>query len=122
MKSLMISPSPSVRHVIVHVQQLIALTGWKGDRVIYFGDHIFHDLKEPSSVAGWKTGVIIRGTLLPFPSNAQLPPNVVCAHVYLSNTELEKEVEIQNSSVYRSVLAELLEVRAVVSPIYEAER
>jgi hypothetical protein len=42
---------------------LIALTGWKGDRVLYFGDHIFHDLKEPSSVAGWKTGVIIRGKL-----------------------------------------------------------
>ncbi|ELR22273.1 5' nucleotidase family protein [Acanthamoeba castellanii str. Neff] len=39
------------------LNQLIALTGWKGDRVLYFGDHIFHDLKEPSSVAGWKTGV-----------------------------------------------------------------
>jgi len=70
------------------LNQLIALTGWKGDRVLYFGDHIFHDLKEPSSVAGWKTGVIIR--------------------------ELEKEVEIQNSSVYRSVLAELLEVERLM--------
>jgi HAD superfamily 5'-nucleotidase-like hydrolase len=70
------------------LKRLIALTGWTGDRVIYFGDHIFHDLKEPSSVAGWKTGVIIR--------------------------ELEKEVEIQNSSAYRSVLAELLEVERLM--------
>lgn len=46
------------------LMQLIALTGWKGDRVLYFGDHIFHDLKEPSSVAGWKTGVIIRGNIV----------------------------------------------------------
>ncbi len=42
-------------------QKLVSLTGWKGDRVLYFGDHIFHDLKEPSSSVGWKTGVIIKG-------------------------------------------------------------
>jgi HAD superfamily 5'-nucleotidase-like hydrolase len=68
--------------------QLVNITGWKGDRVLYFGDHLFNDLKEPSIVAGWKTGVIIK--------------------------ELEREVGIQNLPDYRTLLAELMEVEAMM--------
>ncbi|CAI5720658.1 unnamed protein product [Peronospora destructor] len=40
--------------------QLIKLTGWVGNRVLYIGDNLFSDLVEPSRANGWRTGVIIR--------------------------------------------------------------
>jgi hypothetical protein len=51
-----------------------------------FADDIY---REPKLIEGWRTGVIIR--------------------------ELEKEIEIQNTVVYRELLAEVL---LVISPIY----
>jgi hypothetical protein len=59
--------------------------GVGGEKVLYFGDHLFNDLKVPHRAEGWKTGVIIG--------------------------ELEKEVEIQNSEKYRLMVAELMEVQ-----------
>lgn len=64
------------------MEEFQKITGWKGDKILYFGDHIFNDLKEPKLIEGWRTGVIIR--------------------------ELEKEIEIQNTNVYRTLLAEVL--------------
>ena len=57
-------------------------------QVLYFGDHIFNDLREPVLSEGWKTGVIIK--------------------------ELENEVDTQNSAEYRIHLTELLEVERVI--------
>lgn len=58
------------------------LTGWVGDSVLYFGDHVLADLKEPALIGGWATGVIIH--------------------------ELEREIRIMNSQAYRHDLVELL--------------
>jgi HAD superfamily 5'-nucleotidase-like hydrolase len=66
------------------LEEFLRLTKWKGANVLYFGDHLFNDLREPNRIEGWKTGVII--------------------------PELEREVQIQNSYSYRSMLAEMLEV------------
>ena len=37
-----------------------ALTGWKGGRVIYFGDHLAADLADVTLHHGWKTAAVIR--------------------------------------------------------------
>jgi hypothetical protein len=79
-------------HLMVPITQkkeFTRIAAQKGNRVLYFGDHVFHDLKEPNVIEGWKTGVIIR--------------------------ELEREVEIQTSQDYQSRLVILLAVNFAVS-------
>ncbi|EFA82296.1 5'-nucleotidase [Heterostelium album PN500] len=66
------------------LNQFTSISKWKGRSVMYFGDHLFSDLVEPSTREGWRTGVIIK--------------------------ELETEVEIQNSPKYRENLAQLLQI------------
>lgn len=41
------------------MEQFTKLTGWNGSRVLYFGDHIYSDLADPSLKNGWRTGAII---------------------------------------------------------------
>lgn len=41
------------------MEQFTQLTGWDGARVLYFGDHIYSDLVDPSLKNGWRTGGII---------------------------------------------------------------
>ena len=36
------------------------MTGWKGQRVLYFGDHPYTDLADASLLLGWHTGAIIK--------------------------------------------------------------
>ena len=64
------------------LNHLRKLTGWTGETVLYFGDHVLADLKEPALIGGWSTGVIIH--------------------------ELEREIRIMNSGQYRQDLVELL--------------
>jgi 5' nucleotidase family len=64
------------------LDMLNKMVGWKGDEVLYFGDHVIADLKESSSMGAWKTAVIIR--------------------------ELEKEIEQQNTPRFRRDLRKLL--------------
>ncbi|EGG24070.1 5'-nucleotidase [Cavenderia fasciculata] len=68
--------------------QFTHLSKWRGRSVMYFGDHLFADLVEPSMIEGWRTGVIIK--------------------------ELETEVEIQNSPKYRENLSQLLEIEEAI--------
>ena len=35
------------------------LTGWKGPRVLYFGDHVYADLADAAMQHGWRTAAII---------------------------------------------------------------
>ncbi|CAG2232353.1 5'-nucleotidase domain-containing protein 3,5'-nucleotidase domain-containing protein 2 [Mytilus edulis] len=39
--------------------QLRQMTGWYGSKVLYFGDHVYSDLADPSLKYGWRTGAII---------------------------------------------------------------
>ncbi|KAJ1981616.1 hypothetical protein H4R34_001998 [Dimargaris verticillata] len=50
-------------------------TGWSGPRVMYVGDHVFSDLRDPTLQQGWRTGAIIG--------------------------ELGREIQIQNTETYR---------------------
>ncbi|KAI8145840.1 HAD-superfamily hydrolase [Fennellomyces sp. T-0311] len=64
------------------------LTGWSGQKVLYFGDHIFSDLIDPTVEQGWRTGAIIH--------------------------ELAAEIEIRNTSSYRHTLAWLLRIERLL--------
>ncbi|KAI7901270.1 HAD-superfamily hydrolase [Cokeromyces recurvatus] len=65
------------------------LTGWKGQRVLYFGDHIFSDLIEASIQHGWHTGAIIH--------------------------ELAKEIDIRNQPSYRHTLSWLIRLESLLN-------
>ncbi|CAN0912237.1 5'-nucleotidase domain-containing protein DDB_G0275467 [Linum grandiflorum] len=41
------------------LKTFLEITKWRGPEVIYFGDHLFSDLRGPSK-AGWRTAAIIR--------------------------------------------------------------
>ncbi|VVB08836.1 unnamed protein product [Arabis nemorensis] len=56
------------------LKSFLQITKWHGPEVIYFGDHLFSDLRGPSK-AGWRTAAIIH--------------------------ELEREIKIQNEDSYR---------------------
>ncbi|KAI3423770.1 uncharacterized protein J3R85_010774 [Psidium guajava] len=56
------------------LKSFLQITKWNGPEVIYFGDHLFSDLRGPSK-AGWRTAAIIH--------------------------ELENEIHIQNDDRYR---------------------
>ncbi|KAL8037269.1 hypothetical protein ABFX02_11G029500 [Erythranthe guttata] len=56
------------------LKTFLEITKWNGPEVIYFGDHLFSDLRGPSK-AGWRTAAIIH--------------------------ELENEIQIQNEDSYR---------------------
>ncbi|CAG7786513.1 unnamed protein product [Allacma fusca] len=43
-----------------NVKQFQAITGWKGEKVLYFGDHPYTDLADVTLHHGWRTGAIIR--------------------------------------------------------------
>ncbi|KAL5699824.1 hypothetical protein ACHQM5_030667 [Ranunculus cassubicifolius] len=56
------------------LKSFLQITKWNGPEVMYFGDHLFSDLRGPSK-AGWRTAAIIH--------------------------ELENEIQIQNKDGYR---------------------
>ena len=48
------------------MDELQKLTGWTGDRVLYFGDHPYADLADLSLNHGWRTGAIIKEVFIYF--------------------------------------------------------
>lgn len=41
------------------LKQLLDLTKWSGENVLYFGDHPYSDLADVTLEHGWRTGAII---------------------------------------------------------------
>ena len=41
------------------IKEFQNLTQWVGDRVLYFGDHVYADLADLSMNHGWRTGAVI---------------------------------------------------------------
>ena len=41
------------------VHQLLEMTGWVGNSILYFGDQIYSDLADITLNFGWRTGAII---------------------------------------------------------------
>ncbi|XP_068694165.1 5'-nucleotidase domain-containing protein 2-like isoform X3 [Montipora foliosa] len=42
-----------------NIEQFMKFTGWYGPNVLYFGDHVYSDLRDPVLHHGWRTGAII---------------------------------------------------------------
>ncbi|EGC28492.1 hypothetical protein DICPUDRAFT_160087 [Dictyostelium purpureum] len=80
--------TPKKVYVGGSLKKFTEISKWRGRSVMYFGDHLFSDLVEPSLREGWKTVSIIK--------------------------ELETEVAIQNSPKYREQLADLLQLEDVI--------
>ena len=40
--------------------ELTEMTGWEGQKVLYFGDHPYADLADLSLNFGWRTGALIQ--------------------------------------------------------------
>ncbi|XP_018107823.1 5'-nucleotidase domain-containing protein 3-like isoform X2 [Xenopus laevis] len=59
--------------------EFLKLTGWRGSKVLYFGDHIYSDLADLTLKHGWRTGAII--------------------------PELKSELKIMNTSHYIKTMA-----------------
>ncbi|KAG2223129.1 hypothetical protein INT45_005685 [Circinella minor] len=71
-----------------NLKDFTEITGWSGQKVLYFGDHIFSDLIDPTVEKGWRTGAIIH--------------------------ELEAEIETRNMASYRHTLAWLLRIERLI--------
>ncbi|XP_025079315.1 5'-nucleotidase domain-containing protein 2-like [Pomacea canaliculata] len=71
-----------------NVHRLRQMTGWFGPRVLYFGDHVYSDLADPSLRYGWRTGAII--------------------------PELEREIELQNKPEYKAAVRWLVALQHLI--------
>nr|PNR29284.1 hypothetical protein PHYPA_027976 [Physcomitrium patens] len=67
------------------------ITKWKGSEVLYFGDHLFSDLRGPAQ-AGWHTAAVIR--------------------------ELEREISTQNETEYRFQQARYNKLKEVLGKFH----
>lgn len=70
------------------VFELLKMTGWNSNRVIYFGDQIYSDLADITLNFGWRTGAII--------------------------AELEEEIETHSSSEFREAVSALQALQQLV--------
>ncbi|CAO3668137.1 unnamed protein product [Rhizopus stolonifer] len=72
-----------------NVKDFEKLTDWTGQKVLYFGDHVYSDLVEASFQHGWHTGAIIH--------------------------ELANEIDIRNQASYRHKLSWLLTLERLLN-------
>ncbi|KAL8502355.1 hypothetical protein ACS0TY_021482 [Phlomoides rotata] len=75
------------------LKTFMQITKWKGPEVIYFGDHLFSDLRGPSK-SGWRTAAIVH--------------------------ELENEIQIQNEDNYRFEQAKLHIIQELLGKLHSA--
>ncbi|CCI49680.1 unnamed protein product [Albugo candida] len=74
------------------VRQLMNMTEWVGNRVLYIGDSLFSDLVEPSRINGWRTGAIIR--------------------------ELEDEINVQRTPSYQFLAFQISAIEEMLRKIH----
>lgn len=68
------------------VKILQNLTGWRGHKVLYFGDHPYSDLADVTLEHGWRTGAIINELSVRFCVNfIDLFPSII---ILLASTKL----------------------------------
>ncbi|KAL1553835.1 5'-nucleotidase domain-containing protein-like protein isoform X4 [Salvia divinorum] len=75
------------------LKAFLQITKWNGPEVMYFGDHLFSDLRGPSK-SGWRTTAIIH--------------------------ELESEIQIQNEDSYRFEQAKLHIIQELLGKLHSA--
>ncbi|XP_061108768.1 5'-nucleotidase domain-containing protein 3-like [Conger conger] len=71
-----------------NLYEFLRLTGWRGSKVLYFGDHIYSDLADLTLKHGWRTGAIV--------------------------PELRKEIKIMNTEEYVHTMTWLQSLTSLV--------
>ncbi|KAG4942616.1 hypothetical protein JHK85_047262 [Glycine max] len=97
------------------LKSFLQITKWNGPEVIYFGDHLFSDLRGPSK-AGWRTAAIIH----------ELEAQLMMDHSYLPMFvkqksvlyQLGSEIQIQNEDTYRSEQAKLHIIQELLGKLH----
>ncbi|KAK3732901.1 hypothetical protein QZH41_012678, partial [Actinostola sp. cb2023] len=79
-----------------NVEQFIKFTGWYGSNVLYFGDHVYSDLKDPVLHHGWRTGAVI--------------------------PELEQEIKICNDPDYQRSVTWLFTLQDLIAELQAHDR
>ncbi|EDO41423.1 predicted protein, partial [Nematostella vectensis] len=79
-----------------NVDQFIKFTGWYGPSVLYFGDHVYSDLKDPVLHHGWRTGAVI--------------------------PELEREIQTTNLPEYQKSVVWLFTLQDLIAEIQVHDR
>lgn len=77
------------------LQQLQAMTGWFGEKVLYFGDHVYSDLADLTLHYGWGTGAII--------------------------SELAREIDILNSREFKRAIRWLERLQTLIEEMQDHE-
>uniref|UniRef100_A0A7S3GA12 5'-nucleotidase domain-containing protein n=1 Tax=Palpitomonas bilix TaxID=652834 RepID=A0A7S3GA12_9EUKA len=71
------------------LREFSRLTGWKGSRILYLGDHLYADLKDASQLHSWTTGVVVK--------------------------ELKNDIEVANTLEYRMLVDRVIEVEQSIN-------
>uniref|UniRef100_A0A8D3BZL6 5'-nucleotidase domain-containing protein 3 n=1 Tax=Scophthalmus maximus TaxID=52904 RepID=A0A8D3BZL6_SCOMX len=79
-----------------NLYEFLRLTGWRGSKVLYFGDHIYSDLADLTLKHGWRTGAII--------------------------PELRKEIKIMNTEQYVHMMAWLKALTGLIEQMQVKKR
>ncbi|CAJ1944903.1 unnamed protein product [Sphenostylis stenocarpa] len=87
------------------LKSFLQITKWNGPEVIYFGDHLFSDLRGPSK-AGWRTAAIIHELEACLPSNP------------FSKASNESEIQMQNEDTYRSEQAKFHIIQELLGKLH----
>ncbi|XP_014667653.1 PREDICTED: 5'-nucleotidase domain-containing protein 3-like [Priapulus caudatus] len=74
-----------------NIDQFKYLTGWQGESVLYFGDHVYSDLADPAVKHGWRTGAII--------------------------PELENEIQVINDPEHNKVMVWMYGLKSLLSSL-----
>ena len=101
------------------LNELIALTGWKGSSVLYIGDSLFSDLVEPSRISGWRTGAIIRYVMPQERERAVQPYENPISSLFIVMTcrDLESELQIQSTPEYQQLVYQVSRRRNILTLI-----
>uniref|UniRef100_A0A672GEC8 5'-nucleotidase domain-containing protein 3-like n=1 Tax=Salarias fasciatus TaxID=181472 RepID=A0A672GEC8_SALFA len=79
-----------------NLYEFLRLTGWRGSKVLYFGDHIYSDLADLTLKHGWRTGAII--------------------------PELRKEIKIMNTEEYVQMMTWLQALSGLIEQMQTRHR
>ena len=91
------------------VKRLLQITGWRGHKILYFGDQIYSDLADITLFHGWRTGAVI--SELEVSLNGLFKKNYSWFVYHLCN---QKEINILNSEEFGEAISELEAIQELI--------
>ncbi|XP_005929147.1 5'-nucleotidase domain-containing protein 3 isoform X1 [Haplochromis burtoni] len=98
-----------------NLYEFLRLTGWRGSKVLYFGDHIYSDLADLTLKHGWRTGAIIPE--LRKEIKIMNTPEYVHMMTWLQSlTGLIEQMQVHRDPTSRAVVEEWIKEREAMKP------